>query len=165
MGSQLPLKGAQPTVFGPCVSWPNGCMDKDATWYGSRPRPRPHCVRREPSSPPREWGTAASPLFGPCLLWPRSPISATAELLLLLTRAKRVVVFHWVAPLFKQFVKMKQRGTEMCQELCKLVQLFLKMWAIDSNAMASLDFVSEKTGCWIVDFILIGGRHFVTNLG
>jgi len=29
----------------------------------------------------RERGTAA-PLFGPCLLWPRSPISATAELLL-----------------------------------------------------------------------------------
>jgi len=25
-------------------------MDKDATWYGSRPRPSPHCVRREPSS-------------------------------------------------------------------------------------------------------------------
>ena len=28
-----------------------------------------------------EWGTAA-PSFRPCLLWPRSPISATAELLL-----------------------------------------------------------------------------------
>jgi len=33
----------------------------------------------------RERGTAAPPHpFGPCLLWPRSPISATAELLLLL---------------------------------------------------------------------------------
>jgi len=31
----------------------------------------------------RETGTAAPCLFGPCLLWPRSPISATAELLLL----------------------------------------------------------------------------------
>jgi len=164
-GDQPPTpKGVEPNpIFGPRLLWPNGWMDEDAAWYGSRPRPRPHCIRPGPSS--REWGTAASPLFGPCLLWPRSPISATAELLLLLTRAKRVVVFHWVAPLFKQFVKMKQRGTEMCQELCKLVQLFLKMWAIDSNAMASLDFVSEKTGCWIVDFILIGGRHFVTNLG
>jgi len=30
---------------------------------------------------PREMVRAA-PLFGPCLLWPRSPISATAELLL-----------------------------------------------------------------------------------
>ena len=25
-------------------------MDKDAIWYGGRPRPRPHCVRRKPSS-------------------------------------------------------------------------------------------------------------------
>ena len=31
----------------------------------------------------RERGTATPPLLGPCLLWPRSPISATAELLLL----------------------------------------------------------------------------------
>ena len=27
-------------------------MDQDATWYGCRPRPRPHCVRWGPSSPP-----------------------------------------------------------------------------------------------------------------
>ena len=34
----------------------------------------------------RERGTAAPPpLFGPCPLWPRSPISATAELLLIIT--------------------------------------------------------------------------------
>ena len=36
-------------------------MDENANWYGSRPWPRPHCVRRRPSSP-RERGTAA-PLF------------------------------------------------------------------------------------------------------
>jgi len=50
--------------------WPNSWMDEDATWYGSRPRPRQHCARRGPSSS-RERGTAAQPpLFGPCLLWP-----------------------------------------------------------------------------------------------
>jgi len=76
-----PLKGAQPPVFGPCLLWPNGWMDEDATWYGRRPRPRPHCVRRG-HSPPRERGTAAPSLFGSCLLWPRSPISATGSLLL-----------------------------------------------------------------------------------
>ena len=27
------------------ILWPNGCMDQDVTWYGSRPYPRPHCVR------------------------------------------------------------------------------------------------------------------------
>jgi len=52
---------------------------EDATWYGSRPRPRPHCIRRGPSSPQK--GHSIPPLFGPCLLWPRSPISASAELL------------------------------------------------------------------------------------
>jgi len=73
MGSQLPLKGAQPIpVFGLCLLWPNGLLDENATWYGSRPRPRAHCVRQEPSSPPRK-GKAPLPLFGPCLLWPRRP--------------------------------------------------------------------------------------------
>jgi len=41
--------------------WPNGWMHQDATWYGSRPRPRPHCVRWGPSS--RERGLAALSLF------------------------------------------------------------------------------------------------------
>ena len=27
------------------VFWPNGWMDQDATWYGGRSRPRPHCGR------------------------------------------------------------------------------------------------------------------------
>jgi len=54
-----PLKGHSPPIFGPCPLWPNGWMDEDATWYGSRPRSRPRCVRRRPSSP-RERGTAAS---------------------------------------------------------------------------------------------------------
>jgi len=31
-----------------------------------RPRPRRHCVRCGPSSPPK----AQPPIFGPCLLWP-----------------------------------------------------------------------------------------------
>jgi len=54
-------------IFGPCLLWPKGSMDDDATWYGSRPQPRPHCVRRGPSFP-RERGTAASsppPSFRP----------------------------------------------------------------------------------------------------
>jgi len=70
-----------PPNFGQCLLWPNGWMDEDATWYGSRPRPRPYCVRRGPRSSPQK-GVQQPPLFGPCLLWPRSPISATAELLL-----------------------------------------------------------------------------------
>jgi len=74
-GTPLP-----PPIFCTCLLWPNGWIDEDATWYGSRPRPRAHCVRRGPSSL-RERDTAPPPLFRPCLLWPLSPISATAELL------------------------------------------------------------------------------------
>jgi len=66
-------------VFGPRLLWPNGWIDEDAAWYGSRPRPRRHFTRQGPSS--RKRGTAA-PLFAAhCLLWPRSPILATAEVL------------------------------------------------------------------------------------
>jgi len=43
-------------------------MDLDATWYGGRPRPRPHCARWGPSSPPKK-GTEP-PIFGLFLLWP-----------------------------------------------------------------------------------------------
>jgi len=32
------------------VLWPSGRMDQDATWYGGRPHPRPHCVTWGPSS-------------------------------------------------------------------------------------------------------------------
>ena len=35
-----PLKGHSPPIFGPYLLRPNGCMDQDVTWYGSRPRPR-----------------------------------------------------------------------------------------------------------------------------
>jgi len=84
MGTQLPQNRGQCThhhpVFGPCSLWPNGWMAEDASWYGSRPQPTPHCIRRGPSSPRN--GHSSPHLFGPCLLWPRSPSSATAELLL-----------------------------------------------------------------------------------
>jgi len=47
MWTQLPPeKGHTHTTpfFGPCLLWPNVWMDEDAAWYGSRPRPRPHCI-------------------------------------------------------------------------------------------------------------------------
>jgi len=47
-------------IFAPCLLWPNGngCMDQDATWYGDRPRPKPHCDRWGPSSPSSKRGKA-----------------------------------------------------------------------------------------------------------
>ena len=71
-------------IFGPCLLWPNGWMDKDAAWYGSRRCPG-HMVLDGVPAPTK--GTQQPPLFavfGPCLLWPRSPISATAERLFVL---------------------------------------------------------------------------------
>ena len=43
----------EPPIFGPCLLWPNGWMDQDATWYGGRPLPKRHCVTWGPSSPPK----------------------------------------------------------------------------------------------------------------
>jgi len=61
-----PEKGhTHPTQFlahvycGQMAGW---MKSEDAAWYGSRPRPRPHCTRRGPSS--RKTGTAA-PSFRP----------------------------------------------------------------------------------------------------
>ena len=62
------------------VLWPNGCMDQDATWYGGRPRPRPHCVVWRPSS--HHGKGHSSPNFRPMsTVVKRSTISAASELL------------------------------------------------------------------------------------
>jgi len=61
------------------VLWPNGWMNQDATWYGGRPRPRPHYVRWGPGSPHRKRHSRPLPTFAiygrrlnrcPCLFWP-----------------------------------------------------------------------------------------------
>ena len=63
MATQLPSpKRGTAHNFGPCLLWPNGWIDQDATWYGGRPRPRPHCVRWGPSSLPKK---GQSPNFRP----------------------------------------------------------------------------------------------------
>ena len=59
-GDPATLRKTAHPIFGPCLLWPNGWMDEDATWYRSRPRPRPHCIRRDPSCPPKGHST---PLF------------------------------------------------------------------------------------------------------
>ena len=69
---------------GPCLLWPNGCMDQDTTWYGDRPRTRQHCVTWGPTSP---YGKERSslPLFGP-LLWPASLQACILPIAILSTR-------------------------------------------------------------------------------
>ena len=58
----LPQKGAEPPIFGPCLLWPNGWMDQDATCYNGRPPPGQHCVRCGPSPAPHKGGGAPSPI-------------------------------------------------------------------------------------------------------
>jgi len=44
-GDPAPPKEAQPPpIFGPCLLWPNGWMDQDATWYEGMPWRMPRCV-------------------------------------------------------------------------------------------------------------------------
>jgi len=60
-------KRAEPPIFGLRLLWPNGCMDKDATWYGGRPRDI--VLDRDPALPPLK-GRSPPPIFGQCPLWP-----------------------------------------------------------------------------------------------
>jgi len=54
------------TIFGPCLLWPNGWMDQDATWcHGGRLQPRPHCATWGPSCPPPRKRGTAPPNFQP----------------------------------------------------------------------------------------------------
>jgi len=62
----LPKKGAESPIFCPCLLCTNGCMDQDATWYGGRPRPRPHCARCDPAPPPQKGGTVPQFLAHVC---------------------------------------------------------------------------------------------------
>ena len=62
--------GAPSPIFGPCLLWPNGWMDQDATWYGGSPRSKPHCVTWGPSITQTGHSCMPHPIFSPCLLWP-----------------------------------------------------------------------------------------------
>jgi len=70
MGTQFPSpkRGHGHPVFGPCLLWPNGWMDHNATWYDVKPRPRQHCLGCRRSCTPR--GTPPShQKTGPRLFW------------------------------------------------------------------------------------------------
>ena len=62
-----PKKGHSPQVFGHvyCGQTAGWVKSEDATWYGSRPWPRPQCVRQGPSSPVKgaQQPTVPSTLF------------------------------------------------------------------------------------------------------
>jgi len=61
---------APTTFFGPCLWWPNGWMDQDATWHRGKPQPKRHCIRWRPSYTHGKGHSSPHRLFGPCLSWP-----------------------------------------------------------------------------------------------
>jgi len=56
METQLPVSRdtSSPQFLAHICCGQNGWMDQDATWYESRLRPRPYCVRWRPSSPSKK---------------------------------------------------------------------------------------------------------------
>ena len=56
-------------LFSPCLFWPNGWVDQDATWYSGNLSPVHIVLDGDPAPPPPK-GHSSPPLFGPCLLWP-----------------------------------------------------------------------------------------------
>ena len=56
------------SIFGPCLLWPNGWLDQDATWYGGRSRTRRYYVRWGHISSHKTGEAALPSLFGPCIV-------------------------------------------------------------------------------------------------
>jgi len=89
-----PHKGAEPRptppIFGPSLLWPNGWMDEDATWYGSRPQPRPQTGTHAAPSPAKD---AQQPplLFSAHVYCGRERPSQTATAELLLDRERELI--------------------------------------------------------------------------
>jgi len=112
-------RGRSPLIFGPYLLWPKGWMDQDATWYGDRPRPRPHCVRRGSSCLHGLGYSSSSPTFRPMSMAKRSPISATAELLF-------CACFGLAFYVFLSYVRLLTRQKQTTQEQL----LFLCCWLL-----------------------------------
>ena len=70
----ISAKGHTP-IFGPCLLWPNGWMDQDATWYKVGLGAGHSVLDGDPAS--SEWDTAA-PTFLPVVMWPNSWIDQDA---------------------------------------------------------------------------------------
>jgi len=61
---------------GPCILWPNGWMDQDATWYGGKPQPGDIVLDGDPAPPPQKGAHHPTHTFWPMsIVAKRSPIS------------------------------------------------------------------------------------------
>ena len=92
MGIQLLQKRGTTPNFCSMSLWPNGWMDRDASWYEVG-LAAGHTVLDGDPVPPHKRGTEApSPFLPVSIVAKRSPISATAELLLLSLPLRFVII-------------------------------------------------------------------------
>jgi len=114
MGTQLPPEKGHThphPICGPCVLWPNGWMNQDATWHRGKHRLWRRCVRWGRSSPKR--GTAPLPQFsvhGYCRQtagWMKTPLGTDVDLSqghMLLDGVSALRERDTAAPLFSAYV-------------------------------------------------------------
>jgi len=62
--------GGAPQIFGPCLLWPNGWMDQDATWHEARLSPGDSVLDGDSAPTVPTKVVEQHPIFGPRLLWP-----------------------------------------------------------------------------------------------
>jgi len=76
-GDPATPKNAHTPIFGPCLLWPNGWMDQDATWYGG------DIVLGGVAAPPKR-GTALQFSFHVCCGqtagWTKTPLGTELDL-------------------------------------------------------------------------------------
>jgi len=145
MGTKLPPeKRAHPPhpIFGPCLLWPNGWMDEDATWYGSRPRPRPHCIRWGPSSPRK--GHSSPPSF-----WPMSIVASVADL----SYCWALVVLPSALYPFSPFLWVP----------LKLFKDNLTLRCLHSLQITSFSFAVDTNNCFLCAIVETLRRHQATH--
>jgi len=167
MGIQLfppPKKGAKPPIFSPCLLWPNGWMDQDATWYEGRSQPRPHCVGWKPSSPATEMGTQL-PTFRPMsIMAKQSPISATAEQLYWMNAALHQCALtwylndpldEWIYSVFSMRPTCLARNTTSNVVFCSGGTNYIQIHASVSTSKTKISFVI---------IIILQGSHSTWNI-
>ena len=91
--NSLTPKGQSPLpIFGRCLLWQNGWMDQDATWYGGRYQPRPHCIRWGPAPPQK--GHCSTRVQPTTIVAKRLPISVSTEHLLHSSRQEVPILYN-----------------------------------------------------------------------
>jgi len=183
MGTQLPPEKRAHTphsIFGPCLLWPNGWMDEDATWYGSRPWHRPHCIRRGPSC--LRNGHNSPPLFSPmsivatvahlsycwALVFEYRDIASPFNFTQYTTLPHNIEIIVWpqitvmsLRPMYAAHLlySMKEQDRQILQTVWYFAH-FISKWDNNCHCLQRVKFEGLKFLCWfcvsqLTKFVLI----------